>query len=81
MISSNRVIGVLVCVSLCICICVLCAPAADVLSKDSGECSICLEELLQGDTIARLACLCVYHKKYLLTHIHPPPPNKEHSIS
>ncbi|KAF5880134.1 E3 ubiquitin-protein ligase ZNRF1-like, partial [Clarias magur] len=34
----------------------------DVLSKDSGECSICLEELLQGDTIARLACLCVYHK-------------------
>ncbi|KAM9500764.1 uncharacterized protein Hap1MRO34_005522 isoform 2-T2 [Clarias gariepinus] len=35
----------------------------DVLSKDSGECSICLEELLQGDTIARLACLCVYHKK------------------
>ncbi|KAI4898413.1 hypothetical protein NFI96_023071 [Prochilodus magdalenae] len=35
----------------------------DVLSKDSGECSICLEDLLQGDTIARLACLCVYHKK------------------
>ncbi|KAK3546758.1 hypothetical protein QTP70_035028 [Hemibagrus guttatus] len=35
----------------------------DVLSKDSGECCICLEEMLQGDTIARLACLCVYHKK------------------
>ncbi|XP_066537567.1 E3 ubiquitin-protein ligase ZNRF1 [Hoplias malabaricus] len=35
----------------------------DVLSKDSGECSICLEDLLQGETIARLACLCVYHKK------------------
>ncbi|XP_020777883.2 LOW QUALITY PROTEIN: E3 ubiquitin-protein ligase znrf2 [Boleophthalmus pectinirostris] len=34
----------------------------DVLSKDSGECSICLEELVQGETIARLACLCVYHK-------------------
>ncbi|KAJ3595052.1 hypothetical protein NHX12_004357 [Muraenolepis orangiensis] len=34
----------------------------DVLSKDSGECSICLEELIQGETIARLACLCVYHK-------------------
>lgn len=34
----------------------------DVLSKDSGECSICLEDLLQGETIARLACLCVYHK-------------------
>ncbi|XP_017542007.1 E3 ubiquitin-protein ligase znrf1 [Pygocentrus nattereri] len=35
----------------------------DVLCRDSGECSICLEDLLQGDTIARLACLCVYHKK------------------
>ncbi|CAK6973116.1 E3 ubiquitin-protein ligase znrf1 [Scomber scombrus] len=35
---------------------------ADVLSKDSGECSICLEDLVQGETIARLACLCVYHK-------------------
>ncbi|XP_072296746.1 uncharacterized protein [Eucyclogobius newberryi] len=34
----------------------------DVLSKDSGECSICLDELVQGETIARLACLCVYHK-------------------
>lgn len=37
--------------------------AADVLSKDSGECSICLEDLVQGETIARLACLCVYHKR------------------
>uniref|UniRef100_A0AAZ1XIS7 RING-type E3 ubiquitin transferase n=1 Tax=Oreochromis aureus TaxID=47969 RepID=A0AAZ1XIS7_OREAU len=36
----------------------------DVLSKDSGECSICLEDLVQGETIARLACLCVYHKRY-----------------
>uniref|UniRef100_A0A8C1CI93 RING-type E3 ubiquitin transferase n=1 Tax=Cyprinus carpio carpio TaxID=630221 RepID=A0A8C1CI93_CYPCA len=35
----------------------------DVLAKDSGECSICLEDLLQGETIARLACLCVYHKR------------------
>ncbi|XP_057712822.1 E3 ubiquitin-protein ligase znrf2 isoform X1 [Corythoichthys intestinalis] len=34
----------------------------DVLSKDSGECSICLEDLVRGETIARLACLCVYHK-------------------
>ncbi|XP_056599935.1 E3 ubiquitin-protein ligase ZNRF1 [Triplophysa dalaica] len=34
----------------------------DVLAKDSGECSICLEDLLQGETTARLACLCVYHK-------------------
>lgn len=43
---------------LCVCVC-----AADVLSKDSGECSICLEDLVQGETIARLACLCVYHKR------------------
>ncbi|XP_054856913.1 E3 ubiquitin-protein ligase ZNRF1 [Eublepharis macularius] len=34
----------------------------DVLTKDAGECVICLEELLQGDTIARLPCLCIYHK-------------------
>ncbi|CAN9503790.1 unnamed protein product [Ophioblennius macclurei] len=34
----------------------------DILSKDSGECTICLEELEQGDTIARLPCLCIYHK-------------------
>lgn len=47
---------VAVCVSVCL-------SAADVLSKDSGECSICLEDLLQGETIARLACLCVYHKR------------------
>ncbi|XP_053699609.1 E3 ubiquitin-protein ligase znrf2 isoform X1 [Synchiropus splendidus] len=36
----------------------------DVLSKDAGECAICLEELEQGDTIARLPCLCIYHKVY-----------------
>ncbi|XP_016099180.1 E3 ubiquitin-protein ligase ZNRF2-like [Sinocyclocheilus grahami] len=34
----------------------------DVLSRDSGECSICLDDMVQGDTIARLPCLCVYHK-------------------
>ncbi|XP_069558254.1 E3 ubiquitin-protein ligase znrf2 [Brachyistius frenatus] len=34
----------------------------DVLTKDTGECAICLEELQQGDTIARLPCLCIYHK-------------------
>lgn len=34
----------------------------DVLSKDAGECAICLEEMEQGDTIARLPCLCIYHK-------------------
>ncbi|XP_014897686.1 E3 ubiquitin-protein ligase znrf2 [Poecilia latipinna] len=34
----------------------------DVLPKDAGECAICLEELQQGNTIARLPCLCIYHK-------------------
>ncbi|XP_029369968.1 E3 ubiquitin-protein ligase ZNRF2-like [Echeneis naucrates] len=34
----------------------------DILSKNSGECSICLEEMEQGETIARLPCLCIYHK-------------------
>ncbi|CAG4963215.1 unnamed protein product [Colias eurytheme] len=34
----------------------------DVLSDAKGECVICLEELSAGDTIARLPCLCIYHK-------------------
>ncbi|GLV40802.1 uncharacterized protein CBL_13695 [Carabus blaptoides fortunei] len=34
----------------------------DVLIDDKGECVICLEDLLQGDVIARLPCLCIYHK-------------------
>lgn len=34
----------------------------DVLTEDKGECVICLDELQQGDTIARLPCLCIYHK-------------------
>ncbi|XP_018577818.1 E3 ubiquitin-protein ligase ZNRF1-like isoform X1 [Anoplophora glabripennis] len=35
----------------------------DVLTDDKGEeCVICLEELSQGDVIARLPCLCIYHK-------------------
>ncbi|RXN05194.1 E3 ubiquitin- ligase ZNRF2-like protein [Labeo rohita] len=38
----------------------------DVLTKDAGECAICLEELVQGDTIARLPCLCIYHKGLLV---------------
>jgi hypothetical protein len=38
----------------------------DVLKEDKGECVICLDDLCQGDTIARLPCLCIYHKRYLL---------------
>uniref|UniRef100_H3AAU4 E3 ubiquitin-protein ligase ZNRF1 n=1 Tax=Latimeria chalumnae TaxID=7897 RepID=H3AAU4_LATCH len=34
----------------------------DLLSRDSEECSICLEELVKGSLIARLPCLCIYHK-------------------
>jgi hypothetical protein len=34
----------------------------DVLQEDKGECVICFEDLTQGDTIARLPCLCIYHK-------------------
>ena len=36
---------------------------ADILTQDSGECVICLEDLLAGEKIARLPCLCIYHKK------------------
>uniref|UniRef100_A0A2K6GHB2 RING-type E3 ubiquitin transferase n=1 Tax=Propithecus coquereli TaxID=379532 RepID=A0A2K6GHB2_PROCO len=31
-------------------------------NKDARECAICLEELLQGETIAQLPCLHIYHK-------------------
>ncbi|XP_025115237.1 E3 ubiquitin-protein ligase znrf2-like isoform X2 [Pomacea canaliculata] len=34
----------------------------DVLTEDKGECVICFEDLSRGDTIARLPCLCIYHK-------------------
>ncbi|KAK2517156.1 hypothetical protein Q9233_013357 [Columba guinea] len=42
----------------------------DVLGKDAGECAICLEELQQGDTIARLPCLCIYHKGQVFLRMH-----------
>lgn len=38
--------------------------ADDVLLEDKGECVICLEELATGDNIARLPCLCIYHKRW-----------------
>ncbi|RWS29826.1 E3 ubiquitin-protein ligase ZNRF2-like protein [Leptotrombidium deliense] len=34
----------------------------DILTENKGECVICLDDLSQGDTIARLPCLCIYHK-------------------
>ncbi|CAG7727440.1 unnamed protein product [Allacma fusca] len=35
----------------------------DVLTEPKGECVICLEDLNTGDKIARLPCLCIYHKQ------------------
>lgn len=34
----------------------------DVLADNKGECIICFEELEKGQKIARLQCLCIYHK-------------------
>ncbi|KAJ6639578.1 E3 ubiquitin-protein ligase ZNRF1 [Pseudolycoriella hygida] len=34
----------------------------DVLNDAKGECVICLDDLNAGDVIARLPCLCIYHK-------------------
>lgn len=35
----------------------------DVLVEEKGECAICLDEMSAGQTIARLPCLCIYHKQ------------------
>jgi hypothetical protein len=35
----------------------------DILTEDKGECVICLDDLLVGQKIARLPCLCIYHKR------------------
>jgi len=35
----------------------------DILTEDKGECVICLDDLSQGNIIARLPCLCIYHKR------------------
>ena len=34
-----------------------------VLETDQGECDICFEDMEAGNVIARLPCLCIYHKK------------------
>lgn len=39
-----------------------CFPTEDCLTDAKGECVICLEDLCPGDIIARLPCLCIYHK-------------------
>lgn len=44
-----------------------CYVSEDVLTDDKGECVICLEDLQQGDTIARLPCLCIYHKRSVVS--------------
>ena len=36
----------------------------DTLTENKGECVICLDDLLEGQKIARLPCLCIYHKRY-----------------
>ena len=33
------------------------------VSSTCGECAICLDDLEEGDPIARLPCLCIYHKE------------------
>lgn len=35
----------------------------DVLKADAGECIICFDDMCAGEYIARLPCLCIYHKK------------------
>jgi len=45
--------------------CAFVLMSEDVLTEDKGECVICLDDLQQGDVIARLPCLCIYHKRYL----------------
>ena len=37
----------------------------EVLEELRGECSICLEDMETGQTVARLECLCIYHKACL----------------
>uniref|UniRef100_A0A914VY73 E3 ubiquitin-protein ligase ZNRF1 n=1 Tax=Plectus sambesii TaxID=2011161 RepID=A0A914VY73_9BILA len=34
----------------------------DILTENKDECVICFEEMVAGDAIARLPCLCIYHK-------------------
>ena len=45
---------------------VICFPfcvAEDTVVLDAGECIICFEDMEAGNAIARLPCLCKFHKK------------------
>ncbi|OWA52288.1 putative E3 ubiquitin-protein ligase ZNRF2 [Hypsibius exemplaris] len=35
----------------------------EVLIEPKGECIICFDDMAHGQTIARLPCLCIYHKR------------------
>ncbi|ANB15663.1 phosphatidylinositol-3-phosphate-binding ubiquitin-protein ligase [Sugiyamaella lignohabitans] len=35
-------------------------------SSNHGECVICFEDFVPGDTVGRLECLCIYHEKCIL---------------
>jgi E3 ubiquitin-protein ligase ZNRF1/2 len=37
----------------------------EILTVNRGECSICLDDLDVGETVARLECLCLFHKTCL----------------
>uniref|UniRef100_A0AC34GCG9 RING-type domain-containing protein n=1 Tax=Panagrolaimus sp. ES5 TaxID=591445 RepID=A0AC34GCG9_9BILA len=37
----------------------------EILTSDRGECSICLDEMEIGNNVARLECLCLFHKECL----------------
>uniref|UniRef100_A0A1I8B2F5 RING-type E3 ubiquitin transferase n=1 Tax=Meloidogyne hapla TaxID=6305 RepID=A0A1I8B2F5_MELHA len=39
------------------------ANIEEYLIANKGECSICLDDMDRGNLIARLPCLCIYHKK------------------
>lgn len=35
-------------------------------AKALGECVICFEDFVEGDSVGRLECLCIYHEKCIL---------------
>ena len=41
---------------------ILSCPSDETLTEDRGECVICFNDMNAGESIARLPCLCIYHK-------------------